>query len=245
MASVTQHYAEHLGPIYEWMVGDVDAATNAACADLQAANIAEGTGRIAVDLGTGLGTHAIALAESGFSVIAIDTCASLLETLTSRVRRGLAITVMHEDLEQFPRHCGDHVDVIACMGDTLTHLASSDSVERLLKTIATALVAGGTFVTTFRDYSAGPIDGNCRVIPVRQDDSRILTCVLEYHAKTIMVHDAVYERSKSGWNFRVSSYPKLRLSPMWVESTLRGLGLTVAASTTSQGMVRLVATRDV
>jgi SAM-dependent methyltransferase len=244
MASVTQHYAEHLGPIYEWMLGDFDTAMDAARTDLRAANIVDGVERVAVDLGAGLGTHAIALAEAGFQVIAIDTCASLLEALSRRSGSGLAITAVQADLQQFRQHSGGRVDVIACMGDTLTHLASRDSVNRLLKTIATALAPGGTFVTTFRDYSADPLEGNCRVIPVRQGDDRILTCVLEYHTKTLTVHDVVHERTNGGWNFRVSSYPKLRLSPTWVQSTLSDLGLTFATGTTAQGMVRLAATRD-
>jgi SAM-dependent methyltransferase len=243
MASVIQHYADHLGPIYEWMVGDLDAATDAARADLRAANIVDGTGRVAVDLGAGLGTHAIALAEFGFRVIAIDTCGPLLEALTRRSRHGLEITRVQADLQNMRRHCAGPVDVIACMGDTLTHLPSPAAVSRLLKTIVTVLAPGGTFVATFRDYSARPVEGNCRVIPVRHDDDRILTCVLEYHAKTLTVHDVIHERTAAGWSFRVSSYPKLRLNPWWVRSTLSRFGMTVTAETTPQGMVRLAATR--
>ena len=35
----------------------------------------------AVDLGAGLGAHAVALTEAGYAVTAIDTCAPLLEEL--------------------------------------------------------------------------------------------------------------------------------------------------------------------
>ncbi len=245
MATATEHYADHLGPIYEWMLGDLDAATDAARGDLRAANIAGGAGCAAVDLGAGIGTHAIALAEVGFRVTAIDSCAPLLAALRRRARHGLAITCVHDDLlQQLQRHAPATVDVVACMGDTLTHLLSTDDVKRLLRGIAAVLAPGGTFVTTFRDYSAHPLDGNCRIIPVRHDDNRILTCVLEYHAQSITVHDLLHERTNTGWSFRVSSYPKLRLSPTWVQSTLSGLGLTVTAGTTPQGMVRLAATRD-
>ena len=243
MASVTQHYADHLGPIYEWMIGGFDAAAEAARADLRAANIAGSPGRVAVDLGAGLGAHAIALAEAGFRVVAIDTCGPLLEELTARTRRGLEITCVHDDLQLLPRYAAGPVDVIACMGDTLTHLASPDAVRRLLQTIAETLAPGGIFLSTFRDYSARPPEGRCRVIPVRQDDDRILTCVVEYHATTITVHDLVHERTAAGWSLRVSSYPKLRLRPSWVRSALRRTGLPVTAETTPQGMVQLTARR--
>jgi predicted RNA methylase len=95
MASVREHYDGHLGPVYGWMLGDFDAAKEAARTELEAAGVSECTGRVAVDLGAGIGAHAIALSEAGYLVTAIDTCAALLEELRS--------------------HCGDRA--IRCVND--------------------------------------------------------------------------------------------------------------------------------
>ena len=242
MASVKQHYDDHLGPIYSWMIGDFDAAMEAARRELAIANISGGAGRAAVDLGSGPGVHAIVLAEAGYAVTAIDTCAPLLDELHARAG-SLAIRCVHDDLLRMRHHCESPVDLVTCMGDTLTHLPSLAAVEELFETIAGLLTPGGMFMATFRDYSGPAPDGIHRVIPVRQDDRRILTCVLEYHDTTITVYDALHERTDTGWHFSVSGYSKLRLSPAWVLSALSRFGLVPVADIVGRGMIRVTATR--
>lgn len=242
MASVREHYDGHLGPVYGWMIGDFDVAKEAARTELRAVGISEGAGRVAVDLGAGPGAHAIALAEAGYAVTAIDTCAELLEEL--RANGGdHVIRCVNDDLLNVRRHCEGAVDVIVCMGDTLTHVASVQSVERLFEAISETLRPGGVFVATFRDYGAGALEGVSRFIPVRQDDRRILTCFLEYRETTVTVYDLLHERTDAGWALRVSSYSKLRLSPEWARSTLNRLSLVATLKAGPSGMVRLLAAR--
>ena len=242
MASVRAHYDDHLGPIYGWMIGDFDRAIATARAELRAIGLAPGEGGSAVDLGAGLGAHAIALAEAGYAVTAIDSCAPLLDELRVRAQPH-AITVIHGDLAQWRRHCRGPHQAILCMGDTLTHLASVDAVEQLFDEVAEALAPVGVFVATFRDYSDPQRRGVDRFIPVRQDDQRVLTCVLEYTETAVIVHDLVHERTAAGWTLRVSSYPKLRFAPEWARTALGRRGLTVRLEAGANGMARLVATR--
>jgi 2-polyprenyl-3-methyl-5-hydroxy-6-metoxy-1,4-benzoquinol methylase len=239
MSSVQEHYDRHLGSIYGWMIGDIEAATAAAREELQAAGISSGTGRIAVDLGAGPGAHAIALADQGYAVTAIDTSEELLDELRASTG-GRSIRSVHDDLLRFREHCDRPVDVVLCMGDTLTHLDSPDSVDALFAGIAEVLAPGGVFVATFRDYASGALEGDARFIPVRQAKSRILTCFLEYSETTVTVHDLLHEWTGSGWTLRVSSYRKLRLSPQWARSSLERLGLTTSLETGPRGMIRLL-----
>jgi 2-polyprenyl-3-methyl-5-hydroxy-6-metoxy-1,4-benzoquinol methylase len=241
-ASVRAHYDDHLGPIYGWMIGDFDRAVAAAGEELLAVGVAPGQGRSAVDLGAGLGAHALALAAMGYAVTAIDTCAGLLDELRAHARgHGHAVITVQADLLEMRRHCSGPHAVILCMGDTLTHLASVDAVERLFDDVAALLAPGGRFVATFRDYQERR--GADRVIPVRQDDHRKLTCVLEYTEAAVVVHDVVHERTATGWSLRVSSYRKLRLAPEWVCAELDRRELTVRVEPGAMGMTRLVATR--
>jgi SAM-dependent methyltransferase len=243
MAAVGTHYDEHLGRIYGWMIGDVDAAIARNRAELEALGLHPGPTGVAVDLGSGPGLHAIPLAQIGYSVVALDTCAVLNDEL--RARAGtLPVRVVADDVLAFRRHCGGAVDAILCMGDTLTHLASPADVETLLGEVAAALAAGGIFVATFRDYVARELTGNARFIPVRADASRILTCFLEYGPKTVTVHDLVHERdADGGWRQRVGSYEKLRLDPAAVAASLEHRGLAVVRDTGAAGMARIVARR--
>jgi 2-polyprenyl-3-methyl-5-hydroxy-6-metoxy-1,4-benzoquinol methylase len=236
---VSDHYERLLGPIYSWMVGDVDAATARADAELDAIGlpaIATGT---AVDLGAGFGMHSLPLARRGYRVIGIDTCEPLLQELRSRAG-ALAISTANADLLDLRTHVAQRADVILCMGDTLTHLPDVASVDSLFASVDT-LSSGGLFVATFRDYVSSPLQGDGRFILVRSDENRILTCFLEYSDKTVQVHDMLHERVATNWQLRVSSYAKLRLAPEWVVKALTAHGFSVRLEAGLGGMVRVVA----
>ena len=181
--------------------------------------------------------HAIPLARRGYSVIAVDSNAELLREL--RVVSGsLAIRTVEEDILAF-RACVDRsVDVVLCMGDTLTHLSSPASITACFEDVASVLDASGVFVLSFRDYSEALV-AERRFVPVRSDARRILTCFLEYSESYVTVHDLLQEREESGWNLRVSSYRKLRLSPAWVAAALETAGFSLSQDVGLGGMVAI------
>ena len=239
MATSKTHYETHLGPVYSWMLGDLDAAFARGTAEIDALPLPSARG-MAVDLGAGLGLHALALARRGFDVVAIDSCQALLDAL--RARGGsLAVAIQHADLLEFRRFVPTPAKAIVCMGDTLTHLPAVSAVESLLTEAAASLAPGGVFAATFRDYSTLPLEGERRFILVRADDARILTCFLEYHAEQVVVYDLLHEKQDGRWRQSISSYPKLRLAPDWVAATLSERGLSVKRDATPGGMVRIVA----
>lgn len=248
MKSSTEHYDEHLGAIYSWMVGDIEAALVRSAAELDALNLLPmSTGR-AVDLGAGFGLHALPLARRGFSVLAIDSCKTLLRELCERADAlpdvlpdVLPICTVNANLLQFRAHLEAPVDVILCMGDTLTHLADKSSVESLFADVSESLVDGGLFVASFRDYASVSLQAEARFIPVRSDATRILTCFLEYADTTVTVHDLLHEFDGAQWRLRVGSYPKLRLAPEWVAEALSVRGFSVQREIMPSGMVRVVA----
>jgi SAM-dependent methyltransferase len=242
MTSVQQHYDHHLGAIYGWMIGDFEAAKAAAREELRAAGISGGGGRKAIDLGAGPGAHAIVLADEGYAVTAIDTCAELLDQLRANAD-DRSIRCVHDDLLRWREHCKDPVHVVLCMGDTLTHLESPASVDALFAGVAEALAPGGVFVATFRDYASKTLEGDARFILVRQAKSRILTCCLEYGETAVTVHDLLHEWTDAGWRLRVSSYPKQRLSPERARSAFERLGLTASLVPGPRGMMCLIVRR--
>ena len=103
---------------------------------------------------------------------------------------------------------------------------------------------GGLCAVTFRDYVSAPLKDDGRFILVRSDENRILTCFLEYFETTVQVHDLLHQRDGGQWRLRVSSYPKLRLSPEWVATTLTSLGFTVRREPALNGMVRVIANKE-
>lgn len=239
MTTVTEHYATHLAPIYVWMAGGAETALRAGAAEIEALQVPFVYGAVVVDLGAGFGMHSIPLARRGARVTAIDTSAELLSTL-AELGDGLPIEVINDDLLAFQSHVTEAPSAILCMGDTITHLPEISAVESLIESAAAALSPGGVFVVSFRDYSV-PLVADQRFIHVRSDDSRILTCFLEYEPEAVVVHDILHERTTNGWQTRGSHYRKLRLAPERLIASLRSRGLDVHREAGMRGMVRLVA----
>jgi SAM-dependent methyltransferase len=234
MASVQEHYASHLAPVYLWMAGGFERAIELGKADLDGLPIDLSSCRTAIDLGAGFGMHAVPLARRGCGVTAIDTSTALLDELRER-SAGLPIRPVEADLMTVGDHASDPASLVLCMGDTLTHLSHVDDVERLGTAVSRCLAPGGHFVLTFRNYERLP-QGTARFIPVRSDGDRILTCFLEEDGSRVLVHDILHERRDSGWEMRVSPYPKLRLAPAWVAECLQRAGLTAVVSPGPRGM---------
>jgi SAM-dependent methyltransferase len=240
--AVDEHYAKHLGPVYTWMMGGIDAALARAAAEIDALDLAgRGIGPgTAVDLGAGFGAHALTLARSGWSVLAIDSCVHLLDELEAQ-RQGLPLRAVKADLVQFRQLHRAPAQLILCMGDTLTHLCDRGAVEMLLGEVAATLAPGGLFAATFRDYVSSPLRDDARFVPVRSDADRILTCMVEDGPARVTVHDLLHTRADGDWRLEVGSYPKLKLDPDWVAAKLDALGLELERGRTASGMVRMVA----
>jgi predicted P-loop ATPase len=88
------------------------------------------------------------------------------------------------------------------------------------------LKPNGRLVLTFRDFSQ-ELAGIDRFIPVRADDQRIMTCVLEYETDSVLVTDLIHVRDGERWNLQKSSYRKLRLSPSTQIAELERTGFTI------------------
>jgi SAM-dependent methyltransferase len=236
MSTVTDHYERLLAQHYTWMFGTSFDETVAEQKSLLAPTlrplIPTHASALAVDLGSGPGFQSIALAQLGFSpVIAIDTSAALLSELRTHAVR-LPIQTHHADLRSLAQLVpAARAAAIVCMGDTITHLPAHSDVAALFASIHAALTPGGIFILTWRDLTP-ELHGTDRFLPVRSDDTTVMTCFLEYTApETVLVHDLIYTRDvatpDSPWSLNKSSYPKLRLSPAWLAKQLTAAGLTI------------------
>ncbi len=229
---VTRHYESLLAANYTWMFGvpfDAKVAEQRDLLRLVLADEADAPGP-AIDLGSGPGYQAIALADLGFApVLALDTSRALLNELEAH-RGGRAIEWVCADLRDVKNIYGQkRARIVVCMGDTLTHLPDPGSVERLFADTYDLLEPGGLLMLTFRDLSA-PLEGLDRFIPIRSEADRIMTCFLEYEPGFVRVHDLIHSRDGEGWSLQKSSYKKLRLSGSDVAGHLGEAGYEVVVN---------------
>ncbi|MBI1919589.1 MAG: class I SAM-dependent methyltransferase [Geobacter sp.] len=239
MATAAEHYKNLLADHYSWMCGGFDAKVRSNLEFFTTQGITPRGSGGAVDLGAGPGFQSIPLAQLGFKVLAVDLSRKLLDELESN-RQGFPITLIHDDLLNFPAHCEGPAEVCVCMGDTLPHLETFDQVRLLLERVYRSLECGGRFILTFRDLTC-ELTGLDRFIPVRSDADTIFTCFLEYETTHVRVHDLVYSRSGDRWVLCKSWYRKLRISAERAVEWLKEAGFTIDLCDNINGLITIIA----
>lgn len=241
--STQDHYNTHLAHIYSWMMGDFEARVDEFGEFLRLHGIVPGVPEaLAIDLGAGHGIQSVALARAGFSVVAVDCNAQLLQEIEEN-SRGYAVEIIDGDMRQVRAFAEREPELIVCCGDTLAHLESMDDVRKFIADCAQTLAQGGLLLLSFRDYSHA-LTGDERFIPVKSDDSRILTCILDYSDDAVRVTDLLHEKSAGGWTQKVSSYHKVRLRTERVIACIEEQGMTVRVHQTVNRMVYILAVKS-
>lgn len=237
------HYDNHLAAFYSWMIGDFDETQNQMGAYFEAHDVRPKGNGLAVDLGAGTGLQTVSLAKLGFRVSAVDFNAHLLTELRERAH-GMLVTAYEGDIRTFWQQLTNEApELIVCMGDTLTHLASVEEVAALLMDCYQASLPGSRLVLSFRPL-VQELQDTRRFLPVRSDTNRIHTCFLEYFPTTVRVTDLLHERSRGGeWTQKASSYNKLRLGTEELLELLARACWQVTSQEVQRGMVYILAAR--
>jgi len=224
------------------MAGDFDTKQNEFLQFLREQGIYPSHSKTALDLGAGHGLQTVPLAKLGFKVISVDFNQQLLDELKEHTK-GLSVDVIHEDIRHVNKFAPYEPELILCCGDTLAHLDNKGEVEQFIKDISVTLVKGGRVLLSFRDYSE-PLTGNSRFIPVKSDDTRILTCILDYEENSVTVTDLLHEKTATGWLQKVSAYKKVRLTTAHVTQLLEANGLRIECNVVVNRLVTIIATKD-
>lgn len=241
MNEVKSHYTNHLGKFYSWMAGDFDTKSEEQKSFFNRNNIKPIQNGVAVDLGCGHGLQSIPLADLRYKVIAIDFNEDLLHELKTRTINS--IEIIEDDLLHFDKHLSQPAELIVCMGDTLTHLASKNEVETLIKKACDNLIEGGKLILSFRDLTS-PLNGSNRFLPVRSDDTKIHTCFLEYFDEHVQVYDLLHVKENQQWIQKISSYPKLILPIPLIKSFMNKAGFSVTCEEEINRMRYLIAEKN-
>lgn len=78
---------------------------------------------------------------------------------------------------------------------------------------------------------------------MKSDDTRILTCVLDYEKEKVRITDLLYERTQMGWRQKVSSYYKVRIVTQEIIKALKERGMNIQLNQQIQGMTTVIAAK--
>ena len=239
MANVSEHYEKLLAKYYSWISGGRRAKIDENKKFFVDHNIRPLRSGLAFDLGAGCGFQSIPLAYLGYEVVAIDLSSKLLAELKAAATQSQIETVC-DDLLNFADYDRGNIELVVCMGDTLTHLESLQKVQELFEKVYSALEIGGRLILSFRDltFELTALD---RFIPVQSNDQTIFTCFLEYEKDIVKVHDIIYEKKGEQWVMKKSYFRKLRISPDWARSYLQSIGFTIEFDNEKNQMHTIIA----
>lgn len=236
--SVKEHYDNHLGNFYSWMMGNLEKESNKAEDFFKKNNVFPKHSKLAIDLGAGHGIHTTALGRIGFQVKALDFNGQLLKELKNNTR-DLLVEIAEEDIRLVKKYKKEEPELIICMGDTIVHLDNRKEIIQFIGDCTETLFPNGKLILSLRDYSSELIGSN-RFIPVKSDENRILTCFLEYERDAVSVTDLLYEKSGTGWNLKISSYKKVRISPLEISNITESFGLKVLLEEKTNGLTTFI-----
>jgi 2-polyprenyl-3-methyl-5-hydroxy-6-metoxy-1,4-benzoquinol methylase len=234
-----EHYDHFLSDFYSWMTGDFDQKQKEQQQYFLQNNIVPQGNKIAFDLGAGHGLQSVSLAKLGFVVTAVDFNLPLLRELRQN-KKDLPINIVHKDILHCLENTEEKAELIVCMGDTLTHLENLEQVNKLAGEMFRHLLPEGKMILSFRDLTTA-LTGEQRFIPVKEDETKILTCFLEYFPDHVMVHDILHVFHDGHWIQKVSAYPKLRLNEKLITEILTRQKFSIISIQNLRGMVHIVA----
>ncbi|MEM6813007.1 MAG: class I SAM-dependent methyltransferase [Bacteroidota bacterium] len=237
-----RHYESHLANFYFWMVGDFEKGVKDFKSFLEEQNVKPKLNKTALDLGSGNGMQSIAMKQLGFYVKAVDFSQKLLNELKVRPESN-GIELVNMDITDVHKFRDVNPELVVCAGDTLTHLESKEQIRKFLKDCVDILSPKGHIVLTFRDYCF-ELKGDAKFIPVKSDENRIFTCILNYADDYVQVTDLLYERINGSWQQKVSTYEKTRISGDDVIDSLKNNNLEIVFNGSLNRMVHIVARKQ-
>jgi len=121
-------------------------------------------------------------------------------------------------------------------------LENKADIEKLIEDCANILSKNGKLILSYRDYST-ELNDQQRFIPVKSDKDRILTCILDYESEKVKVTDLLYEKTKNGWNQKVSSYRKVRITPNEIAEMIENNGMKITFNESINRMQTTIAVK--
>lgn len=239
MADAREHYENHLARYYAWISGGLELKIEENQKFFIDHNIQPTSSGLAFDLGAGCGFQSVPLAQLGFRVVAMDLSAKMLAQL-KKAAKDLPIKTVCDDLSNFTNYESGKIELVVCMGDTLTHLDTLNQVQALLDAVFSALEIGGHLILSFRNLTQELV-GLDRFIPVKSSETTIFTCFLEFEKESVKVHDIIYEKNKDQWVLKKSVFQKLRISPDWIQKYLRQIGFKIEFYNEQNGLIYIIA----
>jgi glycine/sarcosine N-methyltransferase len=106
-----------------------------------------------LDVACGTGKHAIALAQRGYEMTGADLSAGMVERARENAAQaGIDVQFVVAGFGELEAHVGGGFDAVLCLGNSLPHVLTEDSLAAALADFAAVLRPGGMLFVQTRNY---------------------------------------------------------------------------------------------
>lgn len=137
----------------------------------------------ALDLATGTGSAALALARHGIGTVGVDCSTAMLDRAREKAAiEGLDLAWQQGDMRAFT--VSEPVDLVTCFFDSLNYLLETDDLLRCFSSVSDALRPGGWFIFDINPIHRYATDWNGSSDIAWSDDDLLCLFRAEFDAAT-------------------------------------------------------------
>jgi SAM-dependent methyltransferase len=161
--------------------------------------------RTAVDAGAGTGFHSLLLSELGIKVSAVDVSSAMVAALRKNARsRGVAVETIEASFEDIPRRLGRKFDAVFCMGNSLPHILTDESLSATLKAFRALLEPGGILFLQIVNYHR-ILATRERMQNVKEEGEKIFVRFYDFEERRVRFNILAMTRTASGFESHLES----------------------------------------
>ncbi|MFH2055689.1 MAG: class I SAM-dependent methyltransferase [bacterium] len=150
-----------------------------------------------LDVGCGSGTHAIALAQAGVTVTALDPSPEMIRMAKSNAKQaGVGIDFRQVTVDTLPPDHSSNFDTVICLGNTLPHLLSEESLRATLAAMHELLAPDGHLILQLLNYDR-ILSRRERIVGIRKSGERTFIRFYDFSDPQLYFNILVIDNSAS------------------------------------------------
>jgi len=181
----------------------------------------ERRGTSILDCGCGTGEQAIAWAEKGYRVMAIDPSPEMIDIAKAKSKeRDVEVDFRVLEMEKLDSEIHGTFDLVSCFGNTLAHVLDETALTRTFKALWSVTEPGGLIALQLLNYTR-IISHNDRFYPSRHgnlgNDEYVFVRFFDFGPTRLTFNLLTLHREDNGWSIDISKtshYP-------WQEPEIR------------------------
>lgn len=205
-------------------------------------NIRPAISKIAIDVSEGGGYELIALANFGYSVLAIHSKDEILAEL-KLAKRWLDIDVVKADLSTIRNYKISKPELIVCIGKVFLEAKSKNEFKAFIENVVLTLNAGGKLILAFPDFSQRLV-GNARFLTLAENKGHCITNYFFERINDVMSITEIKHQQNDGlWHHNIHTRCAIIISTPEAIELLESFDLDVCHKEHLNGLSVIIAVK--